>query len=67
MTFGQAAEIFKEKTANDASLKPRSKSYRVMLIDFIVRSWPELPDLSNSDRGTSNFPRSARQARNFLR
>lgn len=45
MTFGQAAEIFKEKTANDASLKPRSKSYRVMLIDFIVRSWPELPDL----------------------
>ena len=44
MTVSQAVEIYKDKTANDASLKPRSKSYRVMLIDFIRRSWPELLD-----------------------
>jgi len=42
MTVGDAAEVYRGKVKANVSLKPRSKDYREMTIDFIERSWPGL-------------------------
>jgi integrase len=42
MTVGDATEVYLRKVRANASLKPRSKDYREMMIDFIKRSWPAL-------------------------
>ena len=42
MTFGVAAEVYLRRVHTSVSLKPRSKDYRDMMIDFIRRSWPSL-------------------------
>jgi integrase len=42
MTVGDAAEVYLQKVLASVSLKPRSKDYREMMIDFIRRSWPSL-------------------------
>jgi integrase len=42
MTVGDAAEVYLHKVRVSASLKPRSKDYRELMIDFIRRSWPTL-------------------------
>ncbi|MDQ6808331.1 MAG: site-specific integrase [Verrucomicrobiota bacterium] len=42
MTVGNAARAYLEKVQANVSLKPKSKEYREMMIDFINRSWPSL-------------------------
>jgi hypothetical protein len=42
MTVGDAAEVYLRKVRASASLKPRSKNYREMILGFIKRSWPSL-------------------------
>lgn len=42
MTVGDATQVYLEKVRANVSLKPRSKDYREMMIDFIRRSWPAL-------------------------
>lgn len=42
MTVGDAAEVHLRKVEANVALKPRSKDYRRMMLDFIVRSWPTL-------------------------
>src|SRR6266516_5472234 len=42
MTVGDAVEVYLGKVRANASLKPRSKDYREMTLDFIQRSWPAL-------------------------
>lgn len=42
MTVGDAVEVYLGKVTASVSLKPRSKDYRAMMIDFIARSWPAL-------------------------
>jgi integrase len=42
MTVGDAARVYLEKIRANVSLKPRSRDYREMMIDFINRSWPTL-------------------------
>jgi hypothetical protein len=42
MTVGDAVEVYRGKVRANASLKPRSKDYREMTLDFIRRSWPSL-------------------------
>lgn len=44
MTFANAADVYLRKVRASISLKPRSKDYRSMMIDFIRRSWPALFD-----------------------
>jgi integrase len=40
MTVGDAVEVYRGKVRANASLKPRSKDYREMTLDFMQRSWP---------------------------
>ncbi len=42
MSVGDAVEVYLRKVQANVSLKPRSKDYREMMIDFIRRSWPSL-------------------------
>jgi integrase len=42
MSVGDAAQVYLGKVRANASLKPRSKDYRAMTLDFIQRSWPSL-------------------------
>ncbi|HSH38573.1 MAG TPA: site-specific integrase [Chthoniobacterales bacterium] len=42
MNVGDAVEVYLRKVRMNVSLKPRSKDYREMMIDFIRRSWPAL-------------------------
>ena len=42
MTVGDASEVYLRKVRASVSLKPRSKDYREMIMDFIRRSWPAL-------------------------
>jgi hypothetical protein len=42
ITVGDAVEVYRGKVRANASLKPRSKDYREMTLDFIERSWPSL-------------------------
>ena len=44
MTAGDAVRVYLEKIRVSASLKPRSKHYRGMIMDFIDRSWPALSE-----------------------
>jgi integrase len=44
MTVGDAAEVYLRKVRASASLKPRSKNYREMILGFIKRSWPALTE-----------------------
>jgi integrase len=42
MTVRDAAEVYLRKVRASVSLKPRSKDYRAIIIDFISHSWPAL-------------------------
>jgi len=42
MTFGDALALFRNRLANDNSLKPRSKTYREERIAALLKSWPGL-------------------------
>jgi integrase len=42
MIVGDVVEAYLRKVRASVSLKPRSKDYRQMMIDFIRRSWPSL-------------------------
>ncbi len=42
INVGDAAAVYLQKVKANVSLKPRSKDYREMMIDFIRRSWPAL-------------------------
>ena len=42
MTVGNAADVYLQKVRATISLKPRSKDYRELMVDFIRRSWPSL-------------------------
>ena len=42
MTVQDAAEVYLRKVRASVSLKPRSKDYREMTMEFVARSWPEL-------------------------
>ena len=42
MTVGNATDVYLQKVRACISLKPRSKDYRELMIDFIRRSWPSL-------------------------
>ena len=57
MTVRDAAEVYLRKVRASVSLKPRSKDYREMIIDFISRSWPSLMEMDVrkvSDRDCEN-------------
>jgi integrase len=58
MTVGDAVEVYRGKIRANVSLKPRSKDYREMTLDFIRRSWPSLfeTDVRKvSDRDCENW------------
>ena len=58
MTVGDAVEVYLGKVRSSVSLKPRSKDYCAMMIDFIGRSWPALfeTDVRKvSDRDCENW------------
>ncbi len=42
MRFGDALAVFRNRLANDNTLKPRSKVYREERIAALLKSWPEL-------------------------
>lgn len=42
MTVGDAVGVYLRKVQASVALKPRSKDYREMIVDFIRRSWPSL-------------------------
>ncbi len=42
MTVADVVEAYLRKVRASVSLKPRSKDYRQMMVDFIGRSWPSL-------------------------
>jgi hypothetical protein len=42
MTVGNTVDVYLQKVRASISLKPRSKDYRELMIDFIRRSWPSL-------------------------
>ncbi len=44
MTVADAADVYLRKVGANVSLKPRSKDYRKMMLDFIRRSWPALAE-----------------------
>jgi integrase len=45
MTVGDSASVYLGKVRASVSLKPRSKDYRGMMIEFIRRSWPGLMEM----------------------
>ena len=47
MSFGDAVQVYRDKLAANPDLKPRSKSYYEMILNFIEKSWPALfrPDM----------------------
>ena len=44
MTVGDAIQIYKDKLELNSELKPRSKYYYGLVLNFIVKSWPGLAD-----------------------
>lgn len=40
--FSEAVELFKQELSNDATIKPRSKEYRLLCLQKIETSWPEI-------------------------
>jgi len=63
MTVGDAVEVYLRKVRANASLKPRSKDYREMTLDFIGRSWPALFETT----GRARRPRAKRNRRFVLK
>jgi integrase len=58
MTVRDAVEVYLRKVRASPSLKPRSKDYREMMVDFIGRSWPALLEMDVrkvSDRDCENW------------
>ena len=58
MTVRDAVEAYLRKVRASASLKPRSKDYREMMVAFIGRSWPALLEMDVrkvSDRDCENW------------
>ena len=45
MTFGQAADVFRQRIQGDASLKPRTKEYYEQRIVALLKSWPGLAEM----------------------
>jgi hypothetical protein len=43
MTFGDAVQVYRDKLEVNPDLKPKSKYYYRMVLDFIIKSWPGLP------------------------
>jgi integrase len=43
--FSEAVELFKQELANDTTIKPRSKEYRLLCLQKIETSWPGLWEL----------------------
>ena len=43
--FREAVETFKKELEADATIKPRSKEYRLLCLNKIERTWPELSEL----------------------
>ncbi len=44
MTFNEALDIYSQRLAGDASLKPRTREYHEQRIKALLKSWPELKD-----------------------
>lgn len=42
MSFGDAVQIYQDKLALNSELKPRTKAYYGLMLNFIARSWPQL-------------------------
>lgn len=40
--FSEVVELFKQELENDTTIKPRSKEYRLLCLQKIQTSWPEL-------------------------
>ena len=40
MTFGDAMQVYRDKMEANPELKPKSKYYYRMVLDFVTRSWP---------------------------
>jgi integrase len=45
MTFGHAADVFRQRIQGDASLKPRTKEYYEQRIVALLKSWPGLAEM----------------------
>jgi integrase len=43
--FSEVVEAFKQELENDSTIKPRSKEYRLLCLQKIQTSWPDLWDL----------------------
>jgi hypothetical protein len=52
--FKEAVELFKNELAHDATMKPRSKEYRLDCITKLQRTWPELWDLQLNEITVQN-------------
>jgi integrase len=42
LTFGDVVEQYRERIQSEPRLKPASRRYRLMTVDFIVKSWPAI-------------------------
>jgi integrase len=42
LTFGDVVEQYRARIESDPRLKPASRRYRLMTVDFIVKSWPSI-------------------------
>lgn len=49
MTVGDVIHVYREKLETNPSLKPKTKDYYKMILDFTTKSWPalEATDISN--------------------
>ena len=46
LTFGDALREYRRRIESDPRLKPASRKYRIMTMDFIVKSWPGIVERS---------------------
>ena len=46
LTFGDALREYRRRIESDPRLKPASRRYRIMTMDFIVKSWPGILEQS---------------------
>ena len=42
MVVGDVIHVYRENLETNPSLKPRTKAYYKMIVEFIAKSWPEL-------------------------
>src|ERR1035441_2699033 len=59
--FSEVVELFKQELENDTTIKPRSKEYRLLCLQKIQTSWPELwrmrlDEIFPGDPGGSSRP-----------